>query len=91
MFGISLPNYWIAFVFISGRLHWFPSLGYDDPFSDPAGWVSHIVLPVTALALAGVAIIAKQAHDSMSEALSRDFMQANGIPRGRLIFQHGLR
>lgn len=97
MFGIALPNYWIALVLVvvfAGRLHWFPAIGYADPFQDFGGWVSHMVLPVTALALAGVAIIAKQTHDSMSQALSRDFMrfmQANGIPRGRLIFRHGLR
>lgn len=97
MLGISLPNYWIALVLvvlIAGRLHWFPALGYDDPATNFGGWVTHLVLPVTALALAGVAIVAKQTHDSVSGALSRDFMrfmQANGIPRGRLIFQHGLR
>jgi peptide/nickel transport system permease protein len=97
MMGISLPNYWIALVLIvvmAGTLKLFPAIGYTPPTEDFGAWIRHLVLPVTALALAGVAIIAKQTHDSVSGALSRDFMrfmQANGIPRLRLIFQHGLR
>lgn len=97
MLGISLPNYWIALILVvvvAGAWHWFPAIGYNDPRQSFGGWVSHMVLPVTALAVAGVAIIAKQTYDSVSEALSRDFMrfmQANGIPRRRLIFRHGLR
>lgn len=97
MLGISLPNFWIALLlatFVGGQLGWFPTLGYTAPEVSVAEWVSHLVLPVTALALAGVAIIAKQSRDAMAEALSRDFMrfmQANGISRRSLIFRHGLR
>lgn len=97
MLGISLPNYWIALlliVLVAGQLHWFPPIGYTPPEVNVADWISYLVLPVTALAVAGVAIIAKQTRDSMSEALSRDFMrfmQANGITRGSLIFRHALR
>jgi peptide/nickel transport system permease protein len=97
MLGISLPNYWIALlliVLVAGQLRLLPSIGYVSPTEDFGEWVSHLVLPVTALAVAGVAIIAKQTHDSVAAALSRDFMrfmQANGIPRFSLIFKHGLR
>lgn len=97
MLGISLPNYWIALlliVIVAGSLKWFPSIGYVSPTEDFGEWISHMVLPVTALAVAGVAIIAKQTHDTVAGALSRDFMrfmQANGIPRRDLIFKHGLR
>lgn len=97
MLGISLPNYWIALILVvvvAGHWHLFPAIGYVSPFQDVRGWADHMVLPVAALGVAGVAIIAKQTHDSVSGALSRDFMrfmQANGIPRGRLIFRHGLR
>lgn len=97
MLGISLPNYWIALILVvvvAGGWHWFPAIGYVDPWAGFGGWFTHMALPVTALAVAGVAIIAKQTFDSVSEALSRDFMrfmQANGIPRRRLILRHGLR
>ncbi|SMH50425.1 peptide/nickel transport system permease protein [Rathayibacter oskolensis] len=97
MLGISLPNFWVALlliVFFSGTLGLFPAVGYTAPEKDFGGFVSHLVLPVAALSIAGVALIAKQTRESMAEALSRDFMrfmQANGIPRRQLIFKYGLR
>ena len=97
MLGISLPNFWIALVLIvifSGQLGWLPAIGYTSPTEDLGEWAERMILPVTALSVAGVAIIAKQTHDSVAEALSRDFMrfmQANGIPRRKLVLQHGLR
>lgn len=97
MVGISLPNFWFALiliVFVAGRLGWFPSLGYTAPSANPSMWVSQLVLPVTALAIAGVALIAKQTRGAVVEAMSRDFMrfmQANGISRNSLIYRHGLR
>lgn len=97
MVGIALPNFWFALllvVFVAGRLHILPPLGYV-PIQDGFGeWLRHMILPVLALGLAGVAIIAKQTRDSMSEALSRDFMrflQANGFSRRSLIYKHAPR
>jgi peptide/nickel transport system permease protein len=97
MTGISLPNFWFALILVvvvAGRLRWFPSLGYTDPSAGPSQWLSHLVLPVTALAIAGIALISKQTRDAMVEAMSRDFirfMQANGIGRRSLILRHALR
>jgi peptide/nickel transport system permease protein len=97
MLGISLPNFWIALlliVFVSGQLKLFPSLGYTAPGDDIVDWARHMALPVAALGLAGIALVAKQARDAYSDALSRDFMrfmQANGISRPSLVFRHGLR
>ena len=97
MLGISLPNFWISLILIvivAGKLQWLPPLGYIPPSEDLSEWAKHIVLPVTALGLAGIAIIAKQTRDSMSEALSRDYMrflQANGFSRRSLVFKHATR
>jgi peptide/nickel transport system permease protein len=95
MLGVSLPNFWLALlliVFFSGTLRLLPAV-YSTP-KDLGSFLTGLILPVTALAVAGVAVIAKQARESMAEALSRDFMrflQANGVPRRRLIFKYGLR
>lgn len=97
MLGISLPNFWIALLLIAGvagSLGWLPGLGYTPPEKNFLDWISHLVLPVASLAVAGVAIIVKQTRDAMAEALSRDFirfMQANGISRNSLLFRHALR
>ena len=95
--GISLPNFWIALLLISivaGNLGLLPALGYNSPSDDLGGWASHLVLPVTTLALGGIALVAKQTRDAYGDALSRDFMrflQANGFPTRALLFTHGLR
>lgn len=97
MLGISLPNYWIALlliIFVAGDWHMFPGLGYTDPGTSLTYWFEDLVLPVTALAVAGVAMIAKQSRDAMATGLSREFirfMQANGVSRRALIYRHALR
>jgi len=97
MIGISLPNFWFALVlvvFVAGKFHFLPPLGYTNPQDDFFDWAKHMILPVAALGLAGIAIIAKQTRDSMSEALSRDFMrflQANGLSTKSLVYKHGAR
>lgn len=97
MLGISLPNFWVALLLIvlfAGTLHLLPAVGYTAPDDDFGGFIANMIMPVMALSFAGIALIAKQARESMAEALSRDFMrflQANGIPRRRLIFKYGLR
>lgn len=97
MLGVSLPNFWIALlliVFFSGYLGLLPAIGYTSPEEDIGEWIRHLILPVTALGIAGVARIAKQTRDAYSQALSRDFMrfmQANGISRASLVFKHGMR
>ncbi len=97
MLGIALPNFWIALLLIvlfAGQLRLLPAIGYVSPSTDVRGWAAHLILPVAALSLAGVALIAKQTRDAFSEALSRDFMrflQANGLSRSSLIFRHGAR
>lgn len=97
MLGISLPNYWIALllvIFVAGDWHMFPGLGYTNPGQSPVYWFEDLVLPVASLAVAGVAMIAKQTRDAVATGLSREFirfMQANGISRRALIFRHGLR
>lgn len=97
MLGISLPNFWIALLLIvifAGKLRLLPAIGYTSPTEDVGQWIRHLILPVAALTLAGIALIAKQTRDAFTDALSRDFMrfmQANGFSRASLIFRHGLR
>jgi peptide/nickel transport system permease protein len=97
MLGISFPNFWLGLLmimFFAGTLGVLPAVGYTRPEVSVGDWLLHLIMPVMALAFAGLALIAKQTRESMSEALSRDymrFMQANGIPRRRLIYKYGLR
>jgi peptide/nickel transport system permease protein len=60
----------------------------------PGPWLRSIALPVLALSAGGVAFVAKQTRDSMSEVMSRDFivmLRARGVSPLSIVFKHGLR
>lgn len=87
--GVSTPTFWIGilllYVFVS-RLHLLPAGGM--------GTWKHLVLPVTALAVTGVAYYARLAHSSMTETLRQDFVRtatAKGVPPRGILWRHALR
>jgi peptide/nickel transport system permease protein len=95
--GLAVPSFWLGLVLVAVfavSLGWFPANGYS-PFSDgPWDWLQSITLPVLALFVGGVAVIAKQTRNAMSEVLDSEFIRnlhANGLPRRSIIFRHALR
>ncbi|HEU5031783.1 MAG TPA: ABC transporter permease [Spirillospora sp.] len=97
MAGLAVPGFWLALVLIAVfavGLRWFPVTGYVPFGDDPAGWARSLVLPVAALSLSTVAIIAKQTRDSVLDVLGRDFvrvMRANGLSERSILYRHVLR
>ena len=95
--GLALPNFWVGLVLIAVfavAVPVFPATGYVAFGQSPDGWARSLVLPVAALAVGVVAIIAKQARDSFLDVLDRDFiwaLRARGIPERTIIFRHALR
>lgn len=97
LLGASLPNFWVGLVLVSMfavAVTWFPATGYV-PFSiAPGQWALSLVLPVVALALGSIAMVAKVIRDGVATALSMDYMRtlrAAGLPEGVLIWKHALR
>ena len=78
----------------------FPAGGMTSPdFADLGAWAQardlawHFVLPVTALALAGLPVLLRHVRSAMAEALSSPFVQAargHGVGRRRLLFRFAL-
>jgi len=95
--GLAVPNFWLGLVLIEAfavRIRAFPASGFVTFGSDPAQWLRSLVLPVTAIALSGMTVIAVQTRDSMLDVLRRDFvrvLQANGIPMRSVLYRHALR
>ncbi len=97
LLGFALPNFWLGLLLIG----WFavdvrllPASGYVQPGSSLTGWLSSLVLPVVTLAAPGIAVIARQTRDAMSETLQLPFMrtlEAAGCSRGSLLIRHALR
>lgn len=91
----SLPAFWVGMLLIVGfgvTLGWLPTFGATQPGGTAAGLdgaldvARHMVLPVTALVLAGVAQLTLVTRSSMVSVLGSDFLQhqqARGIPTAR--------
>lgn len=98
--GTSIPGFWLGLIFMlvfAVALGWFPLLGYTRLSTDPVGWLTHMVLPVSALAVRAGSIIARQTRNSMAEVLSADYVQAvraRGLSRrvvvGRYVLRNGM-
>lgn len=97
LIGFALPAFWLALLLVTlfaVTLHLLPATGYVAPATSPRGWLVSLILPVAALAVAPVAVIAKQTRDGMLDALGRDFvdtLRANGASEASIIFRHALR
>jgi peptide/nickel transport system permease protein len=97
LIAFSLPTFWIGAVLIAifaVKLRWFPATGYVSPTESPLAWLFGLVLPVVALALHSVAVIAKQTREAMLDALSSEHIRmawATGISPTSIYYRHALR
>jgi peptide/nickel transport system permease protein len=93
----AIPNYWLAVflvAFLAVQYGLFPATGYVPITSSFGSWLSHIALPVIALAVGGIAVIARQTRGALLDVLGRDYvrtLRAAGLPRRSIVLKHGLR
>ena len=95
--GSAIPPFWLGLVLsavFAVGLRLVPVVGYTSPVVDPAAWFLSILLPVTTLALAGTAIVAKQTRDAMRDELGKDYvlvLRSHGAPEWTVQIKHALR
>ena len=95
--GLAFPNFWLALVLLellAVKVQVFPATGYAPLSAGPGPWLRSIALPVLALSAGGVAFVAKQTRDSLSEVMARDFvvmLRARGLSRRSVVLRHALR
>lgn len=95
--GFSLPAFWVGAALIalfSVRLGWLPTSGYTPVDESIGGWLRTLALPVTALAIGGVAAVAKQTREAMLDALASEYIRmarASGIAESSIVFRHALK
>ncbi len=83
--GLALPSFWVGTCWspVGGaRSAIFPASGYVTFAQSPSGWIEHLILPVAALSLLGVAAVAKQSRDAILSALEADYiamLRGNGM------------
>ena len=89
LLSVSTPSFFLAILFIlvfSLYLGWFPSIGMYS--------AKHYVLPIFALGMQSVGLIARMTRSAMLEVLREDYVRtalAKGVPRYRVIMHHALR
>jgi len=95
--GMSMPMFWFGMVLIlvfASKLGVLPTSGYS-PMKDGIGkWLSHLVLPVTVLAMGPLAQFTRQTRSSMLEVIRQDYIttaRAKGLGQRAITFQHQLR
>jgi peptide/nickel transport system permease protein len=95
--GIAVPNFCLAVILITVfavNLNLLPATGYVDPGTDPGLWLASLVLPVVALAFAGITAVAKQTRDQMLLSIASPYarsLRANGASELSLTYKHALR
>lgn len=95
--GIAIPNFWLGVLLIgvfAVQLNLLPATGYVQPSEDVGRWIASLVLPVIALAFAGITGVAKQTRDQMLVSLASPYarsLRANGASEASLLFRHALR
>lgn len=95
--GMAIPAFWAAIVLVivfAVLLRWLPANGYVPLTSDPAGWASHLVLPVVSLALVQSAVLVRYVRSAFIEVLGEDYYRtarAIGWTPLRGLLRHGLR
>jgi peptide/nickel transport system permease protein len=97
LLGSALPNFWVALVLsavFAVALGWFPATGYVTFRESPAGWAASLALPVVALSIGGVALIAKVTRDAMLTTLGLDYirtLRACNVSTASIVWRHALR
>ncbi len=97
LLGNALPGFWVALVLtaiFAVDLGWFPATGYASFGQSPREWLSSLALPVIALSIGGVALIAKVTRDAMLSTLELDYirtLRASGVSPRSVIWRHALR
>ncbi len=95
--GIAVPNFWLAVILIAVfavELPLFPATGYVFFSDSPYFFFLSLVLPVIALAFAGITAVAKQTRDQMMLAIQSPgarMLRANGASEFSIVYKHALR
>jgi peptide/nickel transport system permease protein len=95
--GISLPSFWLGILLIwvfSVKLGWLPSVGFVPLKTSLVQNLKTMVLPVTTLAVAQAAVIARMTRSGLIQVLRLDYIRtarAKGVHGRTVVLRHGMR
>jgi len=95
--GFAIPGFLVALglvLLFSIELRWFKATGYIPITTSFGGWLTSVTLPVVALAVATIVVVAQQVRGSVTDALGRDYvrtLRSRGLSMRRVVAKHVLR
>jgi peptide/nickel transport system permease protein len=95
--GFAIPGFLVALglvLLFSIELRWFKATGYIPITTSIGGWLSSVTLPIVALAVATIVVVAQQVRGSVTDALGRDYvrtLRSRGLSMRRVVLKHVLR
>jgi peptide/nickel transport system permease protein len=96
--GIAVPVFWVGILLVSifaVGLQWFPSSGFPrDDWSDPAGALHSLILPIITVALVMGASLTRYVRSVTLDLLGSDYLRsarAQGSRYSEALWRHGLR
>ncbi|GAB7069473.1 ABC transporter permease [Mycobacterium hodleri] len=96
-FGVSIPDFWMGILLIalfSTTLGWLPTSGYRPLLEDPAGWLSHLVLPGLTVGLVAGAILTRYVRSAVLEVAAMGYVRtarSKGLSPMVVTFRHTVR
>jgi peptide/nickel transport system permease protein len=95
--GVAVPNFWFGMLlvaFFSIYLDLLPATGAVQLSVDPWGALQHAILPAAALAIGGIAEVARQLRSSLVELHASQqvrTLHAKGLSPSAILWRHGLK
>lgn len=95
--ALSVPSFWLAILlvlFLSVRLHLFPSIGFAPVWERPWEAVKFTALPALSLAIPQAAVIMRFTRSALLEVLGQAYVRtarAKGLRETRVIYRHAIK
>jgi peptide/nickel transport system permease protein len=95
--GISVPTFWLALVTVlifAVHLGWLPSIGYTQPQENFLGFLRHLALPMSVVALNIAATVLRFQRQDFLEQMHQDYVRtarAKGLSETLVLWKHVLR
>ena len=95
--GVALPYFWVGMILVlifAINNPILPATSYVPLTTSPIDWFKHLIIPALALAIAPMAVIARQTRAAVATIMTEDYIrtaEAKGLSPTRVIAKHALK
>jgi peptide/nickel transport system permease protein len=95
--GIAVPIFFLGILgiyFFALKLNWLPIMGWTSPTDNFIESSRQALMPVIALSVPGIAMMARQTRSSMLEVIRQDYLRtawSKGLKERQVIIRHALK